>query len=243
MNIRIRLEYIGSHYSGWQKQDNGKTIQEELEEAVFKVTGQKPEIIGSGRTDAGVHALGQVANFEIFTKIPPGRIMHAMNHYLPEDIRVLSSEEVEPEFHARFSAKKKTYLYRIQTGQVKRAFEDGRAYFVKANLDIEKMKEKSGAFVGLHDFSAFKTEGSSAKNFVREIYSLEINKKDDIIEIEICGNGFLYNMVRIISGTLIEIGKGKVYNIPEILESKDRARAGPTAPAQGLFLKEVAYDS
>lgn len=243
MNIKISVEYIGTNYSGWQKQENASTIQEKIENSIFLITGKPTEVFGSGRTDAGVHALGQVANFEMTSSIPAERVKYALNQHLPKDIRVLSSEEVPEEFHSRFSARHKTYLYKVQTGDVKRCFEDGRAYFVKGSLDIGKMQAAAKEFLGEHDFSAFKSEGSSAKNFVREIYKLDINQVGDIIEIEICGNGFLYNMVRIIAGTLIEIGKGKTFNISEILISKDRGKAGPTVPAQGLFLKEVAYDN
>lgn len=241
MNIIIKIEYDGSSYAGWQKQPDLKTIQGKIEEAIQKVTGENIEIFGSGRTDAGVHALGQVANFEIESKIPAEKFKFAINQHLPEDIRVLSSEKTIEGFHARFSAKRKTYLYRILTGEVKRPFERNIAYFVKGSLDIEKMRSGAIHFIGEHDFSAFKSEGSSARDFVRKIYSLEVIRRGDIIEIEICGNGFLYNMVRIISGTLIEIGKGRVLDIPAILSSKDRSLAGPTAPAHGLFLKEVIY--
>lgn len=241
LNIKIIIEYDGSHYSGWQKQQNLSTIQGKIEEAIKKITGEEIEIFASGRTDAGVHALGQVANFEIESKIPAEKFKFAINQHLPEDIRVLSSEKTIAGFHARFSAKRKTYLYRIQTGEVRRPFERNLSYFVKGDLDIEKMIDCAKYLIGEHDFSSFKSEGSSARHFVREIYSLDVRRKEDIIEIEISGNGFLYNMVRIIAGTLIEAGKGREQNIPKILMAKDRTLAGPTAPAHGLFLKEVLY--
>lgn len=243
MNVKITIEYIGQNYSGWQRQEDRKTVQGKIEEALFHLTGEEIEIFGSGRTDAGVHALGQVANFQTSSKIPADRIKYALNYHLPDDIRILSSEEVDQDFHSRFSAVDKTYIYRLQTGDIRRAFERDRSYFVKGILDLEKMREKAKDFIGEHDFSAFKTEGSSAKNFERIIYFLEIvQSEEDIVEIRICGNGFLYNMVRIISGTLVEIGKGRDYDIPKILQSKDRSQAGPTAPAQGLYLKEVSYE-
>lgn len=242
MNIMLQIEYIGTEYSGWQKQNNAKTIQSEIENAILKITGEKVELIASGRTDAGVHALSQVANFHTNSNIPPKQMKYALNSVLNDNIRVIGSYNVNDDFHARFSAKRKTYLYRIQTGDVKRAFEKDRAYYVKGNLDLEQMIIQSKFLIGEHDFSAFKSEGSSAQNFVRTVYELKLTQRDDIIEIEITGNGFLYNMVRIIAGTLIEIGKGREYLIDEILKSKQRINAGPTAPAMGLFLKNVDYN-
>lgn len=242
MNIMLQIEYIGTEYSGWQKQNNAKTIQSEIENAILKITGEKVELIASGRTDAGVHALSQVANFHTNSNIPPKQMKYALNSVLNDNIRVIGSCDVNDDFHARFSAKRKTYLYRIQTGDVKRAFEKDRAYYVKGNLDLEQMIIQSKFLIGEHDFSAFKSEGSSAQNFVRTVYDLKLTQRDDIIEIEITGNGFLYNMVRIIAGTLIEIGKGREYLIDEILKSKQRINAGPTAPSMGLFLKNVDYN-
>ena len=242
MNIKITVEYIGTRYAGWQKQSGVKTVQSEIEAAIEKITNEKVELNGSGRTDAGVHAYGQVANFHSDTRIPASKIKYALNQHLPKDICIIDSEEVDEEFHARFTAKAKTYLYRIQTGEVKRVFEQDRAYYVKRNLNIVKMQSAAQSLIGEHDFSSFKTEGSSAKNFVRIIYAIEIMQQDDMIEIEVTGNGFLYNMVRIIVGTLVEIGKGKDYDIPAILEAKNRVQAGPTAPAHGLYLKSLKYN-
>lgn len=242
MNIKLTIEYIGTNYCGWQVQQDKATIQQVIKEAIKKVTGETVELTASGRTDSGVHAYGQIANFHTSSKIPPTKFKYALNSHLPLDIRILESVEVNNEFHSRFGAKEKTYIYRIQTGEVKRAFENGISYYTKGNLDVNKMKSSAKFLVGEHDFSAFKSEGSSAKTFTRKIYSLEIIEKQDIIEIEITGNGFLYNMVRIIAGTLIEIGRDKEIDISEVLRSKDRANAGPTAPPQGLFLKNVCYD-
>lgn len=240
-NIKLTIEYIGTQYAGWQRQEGARTIQGEIERALTCITGENIEIHGSGRTDAGVHALGQVASFNTSSKIPGDKIKYALNQHLPEDIRILKSEEVAEDFHARFSAKAKTYVYRIQTGNVRRPFEQGRAYYVRSQLNISKMESESRKLIGEHDFSAFKSEGSSAKTFVRKIHDLRIDWRDDIVEISVSGNGFLYNMVRIIVGTLIEIGKGKNYDISEVLKSKDRALAGPTAPAHGLYLKSLDY--
>lgn len=242
MNIMLKIEYIGTEFSGWQKQNNARTIQSEIEAAIFKITGEQVELTASGRTDAGVHALAQAANFHTSSNIPPKQMKYAINSVLNENIRIIESFKVDDEFHARFSAKRKTYLYRIQTGDVKRAFEKDRAYYVKGSLDIVAMKSQAKFIVGEHDFSAFKSEGSSAQNFVRTVYDLKLTQIGDIIEMEITGNGFLYNMVRIIAGTLIEIGRGRAYNISEILDSRQRENAGPTAPSMGLFLKNVDYN-
>ena len=241
MNIKLTIEYIGTAFSGWQKQQNSNTVQAAIEDAIKKITGKESELTASGRTDAGVHALGQVANFHTDTSIPPERLKYALNSQLNEDIRIIESVQAEDEFHSRFGAKKKTYLYRIQTGDVRRAFEKNRSYYVKGSLDIDKMREQARFIVGEHDFSAFKSEGSSARNFVRTVYSLELRQNGDIIEMEITGNGFLYNMVRIIAGTLIEAGRGRETDVKKILESRSREFAGPTAPAMGLYLKNVCY--
>jgi len=241
-NILLKIQYIGTHYCGWQRQNNGESIQEEIETAIYKVTGKQVNLIGSGRTDSGVHALGQVANFVIDTNIPSGKIKYAINHYLPEDIRILESKNIEDSFHARYSSKKKTYCYRINMNSIESPFEKNRSYFVGKNLNLHKMIDESKFLIGEHDFAAFQSEGSSVKTTVRIIYSLEINCENNIVEIHISGNGFLYNMVRIIAGTLIEIGKGKDYSIIDIISSGQRGNAGPTAPACGLFMEKVEYD-
>lgn len=241
-NILLKIQYIGTNYCGWQKQNNGKSIQQEIERAICEVTGKQVNLIGSGRTDRGVHALGQVANFVIDTTIPVEKIKYAINYYLPDDIRIIESKAVEDSFHARYSSKKKTYCYRINMNEIESPFEKNRSYFVGKELDLSKMKEQSKFLMGEHDFAAFQSEGSSVKTTVRTIYSLEINCINNIAEIHIIGNGFLYNMVRIIAGTLIEIGKGKNYSIVDILNTKQRENAGPTAPACGLFMEKVEYD-
>lgn len=241
MNIIMKVKYVGGAYSGWQKQVNARTVQQEIEEAIFKATGRKTELIGSGRTDSGVHALGQVANFHVETRIDPEKINHALNYYLPPDIRIMKSMRCPDEFHARFDAKKKTYCYRINVNSVESPFERGLAYFVGRELDRPAMREAAKRFVGEHDFSAFRSEGSSSKSTVRTVYDCEVDGEGDIISIRITGNGFLYNMVRIIAGTLVEIGKGKSFSMEELFRSGDRSKAGHTAPAPGLFLEKVYY--
>lgn len=242
MNIIMEIQYMGEAYSGWQRQSNASSIQQKIEEAIYKVTGQYADVIGSGRTDSGVHALAQVANVKVKTKIPPERIKHALNYYLPKDIRIMKTARCSDEFHARFDAKRKTYRYRINVNSVESPFERGRAYFVGRELDCSTMKEMAEQFVGEHDFSAFRSEGSSSKSTVRTVYDCEVNREGDIISIRITGNGFLYNMVRIIAGTLVEVGKGKKFPIEQLFESGDRSKAGHTAPALGLFLEKVYYD-
>ncbi|MBE6050755.1 MAG: tRNA pseudouridine(38-40) synthase TruA [Clostridium sp.] len=242
-NIKLLIEYDGTNYCGWQKQLNGKTIQGVLEEALFKATGEKVEVIGSSRTDAGVHARGMVANFKTNSSIPPERFREAVNRKLPDDIAILSSEEVEEDFHARYSSKGKTYSYTIINRYEKVAIGKDYCCLVKDDLNIEYMKEACKCFIGKHDFSAFKTNGSSVKTSVRTISELYIENDKEIIKFYISADGFLYNMVRIIVGTLVEVGKGKIKvdEVPKIIESLDRSKAGPCIKANGLILEKVFY--
>lgn len=242
-NILIVIEYDGTNYSGWQKQLNAPSIQEEVEKAIFKITKKQTEIFGSGRTDAKVHALGQVANFHTDCTIPTEKIAIALNSVLPDDIVILKSIEVSNDFHARYSAKKKTYIYRVLNTEIKRPLERNYACHVREKLDIEAIKNMAKLLIGEHDFKAFSSRGSSAKTTIRTIYDIKITKENDIIVFEFTGNGFLYNMVRIIVGTLIELGKNSSkYDIKKALDTGDRKYAGPTALPQGLFLKKVSYN-
>lgn len=243
MNIALVIQYLGTSYKGWQRQINLPSVQEEIEKAVFHITGEKINLTGSGRTDAGVHALGQVANFITETDIPAEKFSQALNHFLPNDIRIVQSIEVFDSFNARYHAKRKTYMYVIDNSSVESPFLHGRSCFVPKKLDIHKMKGALEILVGTHDFSSFKAEGSFTKTDIRTIFNAEIKKEKNIIKIFITGDGFLYNMIRIISGTLIGIGKGKDYNILNILEKKSRSFAGQTAPACGLFLYSVEYEN
>lgn len=242
-NIRLLIEYDGTMYAGWQEQKNKKSLQGTIQEAIKKLTKEEIIIAASGRTDAGVHALGQVANFFTKSTIPAERFAMAINYHLPRDIVILKSEEVSTEFHSRYHSKGKTYIYRIENRKIPSPFERNRSYLVKKELDFEKMKRESQKFIGTHDFIAFRSTGSSAKTTIRTIYRLDLKKEGDMIIMEIEGNGFLYNMVRIIAGTLVDIGKGRITEgVESILKSKDRARAGNTAHSCGLFLKKVFYD-
>ena len=244
-NIKLKLEYDGTNYCGWQKQKNKRliTLQGTLEEVISNITKEKVGVIGSGRTDSGVHATGYICNFFTNTRIPCENLKKVLNNNLPQDIVVLSSEEVSEDFHSRFCSKGKTYEYTILNKSEPIAIGRNYVFQFKDKLNIDKMRIASKYFIGTHDFSAFKTSGSSAKTSVRTISKLEINKNEDFIKIIITGDGFLYNMVRIIVGTLIQIGlnKKEPKDIKSIIKSKDRTKAGPCVPSSGLCLKEVFY--
>ncbi|MCX7711245.1 MAG: tRNA pseudouridine(38-40) synthase TruA [Clostridia bacterium] len=242
-NIRLTIEYDGTKYHGWQIQSNAVTIQGVLQRAIRGLTGENVTLIGCSRTDVGVHALGHIANFPTESNIPPDRFSFALNRMLPEDIVIKSSEEVSMDFHARFCAKGKTYRYLFYNAQFPSALHRYRAYHVSHNLDVQAMADAGQFFLGTHDFSAFRASGSDTRTSVRTITELQVQRKDDLVEMKITGDGFLYNMVRIIAGTLTEVGAGKLKpeDIPGIIESKKRKLAGRTAPAHGLYLVEVFY--
>lgn len=242
-NIKLTIEYDGTNYHGWQSQKNALSIQDTLENALRKLTGEECKLIGSSRTDVGVHALGQVANFHTNSRIPPEKFSYALNSILPKDIAIKESAEVPLDFHSRHCAKGKKYKYIICNSTYRPALLRNRAWHISSPLNIEAMSKAAMYFQGTHDFSAFRATGSSVKTSVRTIMQTSLKANEEIIEFEISGNGFLYNMVRIIMGTLAEVGMGKIpYDaVPEIIESCDRTRAGKTAPAQGLYLVEVYY--
>ncbi|HNY50014.1 MAG TPA: tRNA pseudouridine(38-40) synthase TruA [Smithella sp.] len=243
-NFKMTVEYDGSAYCGWQRQDNGVSIQQVLEEAIEKITGQKVSVIGSGRTDAGVHALNQVGSFRCETKLPVHKIFLGVNSVLPPDIVVKKLEERDDDFHALRDAKSKIYVYKILNQRLRPAL--GRHYFwhVRYPLDIAKIKKAAKYLLGTHDFSCFCATGTDVKDRVRTIVDIEIQTGEEgLIEIKVEAHGFLKYMVRNIIGTLVDVGRGK--REPEemklIIESKNRNIAGATAPACGLFLKEVKY--
>lgn len=242
-NIKLKIEYDGKEYNGWQKQPNKLNIQGEIERAIEKITGEKVELYASGRTDAGVHSLGQVANFKTNSKMPIEKFAIAINSQVKNSIRIVSAEEVSENFHSRYNCKQKTYRYIINNSPYGSAIYRNLEYHMPIKLDVKKMEKAIKYFEGEHDFKAFKSSGTSSKSSIRTIYKAEIKKKEERIIIELTGNGFLYNMVRIISGTLLEVGLGKIKadDIPLIIESKDRTRAGKTLPPQGLYLVEVKY--
>lgn len=245
-NIKLIIEYDGTNYSGWQVQENASSIQGAVEKALFAVTGEKIGINGSGRTDAGVHARGQAANFMTGSSIPEEKFAYALNNKLPRDIVIKESVEVPIDFHARFSASAKKYSYLIYNSKFPSALLRNYAYHVNycERLDIGRIEKAAKAFIGTHDFFGFMATGSKVANTVRTIYELSIEQEKELIRFNYKGNGFLYNMVRIITGTLLYAGIGKIDpdEIKDIIMSKERDRAGITAPACGLYLEEVYYN-
>lgn len=242
-NLKLTLEYDGTDYSGFQRQPNGITIQEVLEDAVREVTGETVHILGAGRTDAGVHARGQVVNFASASRIPAERLPYALNTRLPQDIVVISAEEAAPDFHARFSARSKVYRYTIENRPFPSPFSARYAYHWAGPLDLEAIGAGAAHLVGRHDFAAFRATGGAAKTSVRTIHRMEVTREGDLIHLIAEADGFLYNMVRIIAGTLLEVGHRKVTpgDVTRIRASLDRTQAGKTLPGRGLCLMEVKY--
>ncbi len=243
-NIKLLIEYDGTNYLGWQVQPRGPTIQGILEEKLRLLTGQSVQLFGSGRTDSGVHALGQVAHFKTHSQMDVHTIQRALNGLLPHDIVIQKAEEVGEGFHARKHSKSKIYEYRILNRNLRSAFDRGYVWHIPQKLDLAEMKKAARSLLGEHDFSAFRTVGSVTRTTVRKVIRAEWKRgRDGLIRFEIEANGFLKQMVRSIVGTLVEVGKGKMKagDIRKILNSRDRKEAGPTAPARGLFLKEVKY--
>ena len=244
-NIRLIVEYDGTAYCGWQRQQNGLSIQQLIEESIGRITGVESRVIGSGRTDAGVHAVGQVAHFHTASHLDERSFLMGINSLLPPDIVVRSVREVDPAFHARFDVKSKVYFYRICNRPVRPALERRFVWFVWEPLDLEKIEGALDLFRGTHDFSSFCSSHTDSRDHVRTVLGIGVVKQDkDIIQMTIEADGFLRYMVRTIVGALVEIGRGKRSreDVAEILEAKDRKRAGLTAPPQGLFLQEVRYE-
>lgn len=243
MNYKLNLSYDGTAYHGWQKQNNAVAVCDVLEQAIEKIFKHKVEVTGCSRTDAGVHAINYICNFKSDLIIPFDKVPTAINTKLPLDIRVKSAEEVPEDFNSRFSAHSKTYVYKTCCSKILSPFLRNYAYHFPYDVDMEKIKKTTEYFVGTHDFAGFMTQGSSQKTTVRTVNFLSAKAHDDIIEFEINANAYLYNMVRIISGTLLYVGIGRIDagDIPGIIKSCDRRRAGITAEPQGLYLKEILY--
>lgn len=243
-NFLMTLCYDGSRYSGWQKQGNTEnTIQGKLERALTALLGQTVELNGSGRTDAGAHALGQAASFRADTELEPDELLHALRAVMPEDIGIISIEQVPPRFHARLSCTGKTYAYRVWNSEAPNVFERKYMYTVSDKLDVEAMRQAARFFCGSHDFASFCSKRNMKKSTVRRVDSVTIEERSGEIRFEFSGEGFLYNMVRIMVGTLLEVGCGRLEpeDIERILSAQDRAAAGPCAPAKGLCLISVYF--
>ena len=242
--VKLTIAYDGTNYCGWQVQPNGITIEEVINKALQKLTGEPILVIGASRTDSGVHAMGNVAVFDTETTIPSERIAMALNQRLPEDIVIIKSEEVPLDFHPRYCDCSKTYEYHIINTRIPIPTKRLTNYFVSYNLNLDHMREAASYLVGEHDFVSFCNVRTDVENTVRTITALDIIENGDEITVRITGNGFLYNMVRIIVGTLIRVGRGfyTPEKVKEILEAKDRKAAGVTAPAHGLMLMEIKYE-
>lgn len=244
MRILLTVTYDGSNFCGWQVQKNGRSVQSVLETALTELTGEKIKVTGSGRTDAGVHAEKQFAHFDVEkSTIPAEKFYKALNTLLPEDVKVLSSKEVNSDFNARKSAKWKTYRYSFYISPVELPLKEKYAQRIDKKLDVELMRKSAELFVGEHDFKCFCASGSSVKTTVRKIKEILIQEKEDSLKITVTGNGFLYNMVRILSGTLLAIGQGKISeeNVKEMLAFGKRKLGGKTLSAKGLCLVSVEY--
>ena len=241
--IRLTVAYDGTAYHGWQIQGNGITVESELNRALSELLKAPVKVIGASRTDAGVHALCNIAVFDTESPMPADKFSYALNQRLPEDIRIQKSEEVAPDWHPRYCPSRKTYEYRIYRAEFPMPVKRLYTYFTYRPLDVERMRRAAVFLEGEHDFQSFCQSGAQVESTVRTIYSIQIEEQGTELVIRVCGNGFLYNMVRILAGTLMEVGQGKrePESMKEVLEARDRSAAGPTAPAQGLTLVEYEF--
>lgn len=241
--VRLIVAYDGTNYHGWQVQDNGITIEAELNRCLTELLGEEIQVIGASRTDAGVHALGNVAVFDTESRMPAEKVSYALNQRLPEDIRIQKSEEVPADWHPRYCASRKTYEYRIYRGEFPMPVKRLYSYFTYRALDVKQMRAAAEYLVGEHDFKSFCQTGAQVESTVRTIYTLELEEQGPDLVIRVCGNGFLYNMVRILAGTLMEAGQGKrtPESMADVLAAKNRSAAGPTAPACGLTLVKYEF--
>uniref|UniRef100_UPI003FF045BD tRNA pseudouridine(38-40) synthase TruA n=1 Tax=Coprococcus sp. TaxID=2049024 RepID=UPI003FF045BD len=242
--VKLVVAYDGTNYHGWQVQDNGITIEEVLNRTISELVQEDIKVIGASRTDAGVHACGNVAVFDTESRIPGDKFSFALNQRLPEDIRIQESCEVDADFHPRYADTVKTYEYNILNRRFEMPSKRLYAAFCYYPMDIERMNQAAAYLVGEHDFKSFCSAGAQVQTTVRTIYAVNVTKEDDMVHIRITGNGFLYNMVRIIAGTLMQVGTGLMEpeRVKEILEARDRSKAGPTAVAKGLTLVEIRYE-
>jgi len=244
MRVALRLEYIGTAYAGWQRQKNGVAIQQVVEDALSRLLKQEIRVTGAGRTDAGVHAMGQVCSFDYCGTIPPDRLQYAVNPLLPADIRAIGSWQTQLDFHPVRDAVEKTYCYMLLLRDAESALYANRVWRVSSDLDLIAMRQAAAQLEGTHDFSSFMAAGSQVKTTVRTIYRTQIQQKGELVAFVITGNGFLYNMVRIMMGTLVEIGRGKrdANTMQKIIGACTREAAGITAPAWGLYMQQVKFN-
>ncbi len=243
-NIRIKVVYEGTRYQGWQKQESTEnTIQGKLERLLSRMCEEEITIQGSGRTDAGVHSLGQIANFQTSSTMPLEEMQKVINQYLPEDIAVTEIAEAAPRFHSRLNAAGKRYSYRVWNSSIPNVFLRNFAYTMEGALDVKAMEKAAAGLLGEHDFKSFTSAKKGKKSTVRRIDAIDIKKEGDLLTFTFTGNGFLYHMIRILMGTLLEVGKGErsADSMEEILRSKNRENAGALVPAKGLILEEVFF--
>ncbi|MFI3227715.1 MAG: tRNA pseudouridine(38-40) synthase TruA [Clostridia bacterium] len=242
-NIKLTLSFDGTNFCGYQIQANAHTIEAELTNAIKKITQENIKIVGCGRTDSGVHAYEYIVNFKTNSNIPCEKLPLAINGNIDDAIVVTNAEVCDDDFHARFSVKEKTYVYRILNAKINNPFERFYAYKYGGELDVQAMKKACAEFVGTHDFTSHKSLGTETKTSVRTIFDCHLEQKDDIIELYMTADGFLYNMARTIAGTILNCGSGKISpsDIPQIIQSKDRKKAGATLPAHGLFMQNTKY--
>ena len=243
-NLLVEIAYNGSRYHGFQVQENAVTVQETVQDAIERILGKREDIIGCSRTDTGVHANQYFFNLHTDNPIACERFLAALNYHFPHDIAALSCRQVSPEFHARYHTKEKEYVYKILNSPIKDPFSQDLLFQYPYPLDVEKLNRAAGYFLGEHDFKAFCTKDFKVRPAVRTIYKSEVRREGNLVTYTVSGNGFLYNMVRIMTGTLLRVAQGKIDPdaIPAILESRDRARAGITAPACGLYLNRITYE-
>ena len=244
-NFKLTIEYDGSRYQGWQRlASTDRTVQGKLEQALSRLLEEEIEVSGSGRTDAGVHAKGQVASFHSRTELECGKLLRELREVLPEDIGILSLEEVSPRFHARLHAREKFYRYRVWNSEEPCVFQRKYVYVLPQKLDLDRMRRAAADLTGSHDFRSFCGKKSDKKSTLRRVDSIEIGRAGEEVHLDFRGEGFLYQMVRILTGTLLEVGMGTrdAESMPQLLEARDRAQAGYTVPAKGLCLMEVSYE-
>lgn len=243
-NVCLKIQYDGTTLHGWQRQRDAMTVQQLLEDAVFALTGKVVHVIGCGRTDAGVHAICYVCNFTTDAGIPDESFPAALNTKLPACVRVLHAQTVPEAFHAQFDVVRKRYIYKIQTAKIPDVFLSAYTWHYPYKLDLEQMQRAAKHFLGEHNFEAFCASGATVTSFVRTIYDLTVKQAGDLITIDVCGSGFLYNMVRIIAGTLVYVGAGRIAadDIASIIEGRNRTRAGITAPPHGLYMAGAEYN-